>query len=117
MIIGITYKSIVLGAWGCGAFGNDGREIAELFYQALERNFKASRVRPTRMTDTSGDAFRAMHHSSLRDARESVSSNDCLVLLRSLSYEGGYRRVVFAIVDWSRDRRFIGPFQEAFRVN
>ena len=71
MILGIAYKSIVLGAWGCGAFGNDGREIAELFYRALERNFKASRARPTRTMDTSGDAFRAMHHSSHRDTRES----------------------------------------------
>ena len=65
-----AHDSIVLGAWGCGAFGNNGHEIAELFYRALEQNFK-----------------------------------------------GGYSQVVFAIVDWSRDRRFIGPFQEAFKVN
>ena len=65
-----AHDSIVLGAWGCGAFGNNGREIAGLFYRALERNFK-----------------------------------------------GNYRQVVFAILDWSRDRRFIGPFQQAFRVN
>ena len=37
---------------------------------------KASRERPTRTIDTSGDAFRAMHHSPDRDARESVSPND-----------------------------------------
>ncbi len=65
-----AHDSIVLGAWGCGAFGNDGHEIAQLFCRALEQNFK-----------------------------------------------GGYRQVVFAILDWSRDRRFIGPFQEAFKVN
>ena len=65
-----AHDSIVLGAWGCGAFGNDGNEIAELFYRALEQNFK-----------------------------------------------GAYRQVVFAILDWSRGRRFIGPFQEAFKVN
>jgi uncharacterized protein (TIGR02452 family) len=64
-----AHDSIVLGAWGCGAFGNDGREIAELFYRTLERNFK-----------------------------------------------GVYGQVVFAIVDWSRDRKFIGPFQEAFKL-
>ena len=63
-----AHNSIVLGAWGCGAFGNDGREIAGLFYRTLERNFK-----------------------------------------------GVYGQVVFAIVDWSRDRKFIGPFQEAFK--
>ena len=65
-----AHDSIVLGAWGCGAFGNNGHEIAELFYRALEQNFN-----------------------------------------------GVYGQVVFAIVDWSRDRRFIGPFQDAFKVN
>jgi uncharacterized protein (TIGR02452 family) len=65
-----AHDSIVLGAWGCGAFGNDGHEIAELFHRALEQNFK-----------------------------------------------GAYRQVAFAIVDWSRERRFIGPFLEVFKVN
>ena len=65
-----AHDSIVLGAWGCGAFGNDGHQIAELFHRALEQNFK-----------------------------------------------GSYGQVVFAIVDWSRDRRFIGPFQNAFKAN
>ena len=59
--------SIVLGAWGCGAFGNDPTEIAKLFRKALEENFK-----------------------------------------------GAYKRVVFAIIDWSEERRFIGPFQNIF---
>lgn len=27
------YKNLVLGAWGCGAFGNDTRKVAEYFYQ------------------------------------------------------------------------------------
>ena len=65
-----AHDSIVLGAWGCGAFGNDAGEMAELFRRALEENFK-----------------------------------------------GAYRQVVFAILDGSRDRRSIGSFQEAFRVN
>ena len=29
------YKYLVLGAWGCGAFGNDAEIVAELFYKAL----------------------------------------------------------------------------------
>jgi uncharacterized protein (TIGR02452 family) len=61
------HDAIVLGAWGCGAFGNDSHEIAVLFQKALRQNFK-----------------------------------------------GAYRQIIFAIVDWSRERRFIGPFQEAF---
>jgi uncharacterized protein (TIGR02452 family) len=68
--IGIAHShdGIVLGAWGCGAFGNDGHEIARLFYDALSNKFK-----------------------------------------------GAYRRVIFAVVDWSPDRRFIGPFEEQFQ--
>ena len=29
------YKELVLGAWGCGAFANDGREVAGMFAQVL----------------------------------------------------------------------------------
>lgn len=61
------HDSIVLGAWGCGAFGNKGAEIAPLFRQALEENFR-----------------------------------------------GAYSRVIFAVLDWSREQKFIGPFQRAF---
>lgn len=32
------YKRLVLGAWGCGAFGNDAKLISDLFYKAL-KNF------------------------------------------------------------------------------
>jgi uncharacterized protein (TIGR02452 family) len=69
--IGIAHShdGIVLGAWGCGAFGNDGHEIAGLFHAALSSRFK-----------------------------------------------GAYRRVIFAVVDWSPDRRFIGPFEEQFQA-
>lgn len=33
------YHYLVLGAWGCGAFGNDAGQIARLFFQAL-RDFR-----------------------------------------------------------------------------
>jgi uncharacterized protein (TIGR02452 family) len=61
------HDSIVLGAWGCGAFGNDTNEIAGLFERVLQNNF-----------------------------------------------EGAYQRVIFAIVDRSERKRFIGPFQRIF---
>jgi uncharacterized protein (TIGR02452 family) len=61
------HEALVLGAWGCGVFGNDTEEIAELFKKALTENF-----------------------------------------------QGVFHRVVFAVVDWSEDRHFIGPFQRAF---
>lgn len=31
------YRSLVLGAWGCGAFGNDAGHMAECFYELLMR--------------------------------------------------------------------------------
>ena len=30
------YRNLVLGAWGCGAFGNDAHVISDLFYKALK---------------------------------------------------------------------------------
>lgn len=36
------HDSLVLGAWGCGAFGNDGHLVAKLFHQALETDFKGA---------------------------------------------------------------------------
>jgi uncharacterized protein (TIGR02452 family) len=61
------HEGLVLGAWGCGVFGNNTSEIAELFRAALRGPFR-----------------------------------------------GVFSIVVFAIVDWSDERRFIGPFLKAF---
>lgn len=30
------YKYLVLGAWGCGTFGNDAKQMSDLFYRALK---------------------------------------------------------------------------------
>lgn len=61
------HEALVLGAWGCGVFGNDGREIAELFRVALAEQFV-----------------------------------------------NRFSKVIFAVTDWSPERRFIGPFEEVF---
>ena len=61
------HTAIVLGAWGCGAFGNNGHEIASLFQQALLGEFR-----------------------------------------------GVYETVVFAVLDFSDDQRFVGPFRTVF---
>jgi uncharacterized protein (TIGR02452 family) len=61
------HEAVVLGAWGCGAFGNDTEMIAELFHQALTQHF-----------------------------------------------QGAFARVIFAVLDWSDERRFIGPFERLF---
>ena len=69
LVVGLTHGhlDIVLGAWGCGAFGNDPGLIAKLF----------------------GDALRG-------------------------PFAGCYRRVIFAVTDWSSEQRFIGPFTQEF---
>ena len=61
------YETLVLGAWGCGAFGNDPLRTARDFRSALEG-----------------------------------------------AYAGAFREVVFAITDWSDERRFLGPFRDVF---
>jgi uncharacterized protein (TIGR02452 family) len=61
------YTALVLGAWGCGAFGNDPQQTAEDFRSAME-------------TDFAGD----------------------------------FADIVFAITDWSPQRRFLAPFRAAF---
>jgi uncharacterized protein (TIGR02452 family) len=61
------YATLVLGAWGCGAFANDPHRTAVDFRQALESDFK-----------------------------------------------GAFSDIVFAITDWSPERRFLGPFRNLF---
>jgi uncharacterized protein (TIGR02452 family) len=61
------YTSLVLGAFGCGAFRNDVAQTARDFRIALEVDF-----------------------------------SNC------------FRQVVFAIADWSPERRFLGPFAHEF---
>ncbi|TWT91673.1 TIGR02452 family protein [Neorhodopirellula pilleata] len=61
------YQTLVLGAWGCGVFGNDPRQTAMDFREALERDFA-----------------------------------------------GVFSHVVFAITDWSDERRFLRPFSDVF---
>jgi uncharacterized protein (TIGR02452 family) len=63
----VGYSTLVLGAWGCGAFGNDPRRTAVDFRSALENDFR-----------------------------------------------GAFSDIVFAITDWSPERRFLGPFRDAF---
>jgi len=70
-ILGIAhaygYSTLVLGAWGCGAFGNDPLRTAADFRDAL--------------------------------------GND---------YAGAFSDIVFAVTDWSPERRTLGPFRDVF---
>lgn len=61
------HSTLVLGAWGCGAFRNDPNRTARDFLEALENE-----------------------------------------------YCGAFSEVIFAIVDGSPERKFLGPFREVF---
>ena len=61
------HEALVLGAWGCGAFGNDPHRTAADFRHALETDFR-----------------------------------------------GHFSDVVFAVTDWSPERRTLGPFRDVF---
>jgi uncharacterized protein (TIGR02452 family) len=60
------YSALVLGAWGCGAFGNDPQRTARDFHDAL------------------------------------------------MLHAGAFAQVVFAVADWSPERRFLAPFATVF---
>lgn len=64
------YSTLVLGAWGCGAFANDTHRTALDFRQALET-----------------------------------------------TYSGAFSNIVFAISDWSPERKFLGPFRDVFSAH
>jgi uncharacterized protein (TIGR02452 family) len=61
------HRHLVLGAWGCGVFGNDRAFVARAFGAELDAD-----------------------------------------------YAGVFEDVVFAVLDWSEERRFIRPFVERF---
>ncbi len=66
----LGYSTLILGAWGCGAFGNDTNRAALDFRHALETDFR-----------------------------------------------GAFSEVIFAITDWSEERKFLGPFRDVFDVH
>lgn len=61
------FTSLILGAWGCGVFGNDRQQVARDFRSALEGPFA-----------------------------------------------GAFSEVVFAVSDWSAERKTLRPFAEVF---
>lgn len=64
------HAALVLGAWGCGACGNDAHRTASGFGKALGGQ-----------------------------------------------YFGAFSSIVFAIADWSSERRFLGPFRDVLTEN
>ena len=62
------YKRVVLGAFGCGAFGNDARTVSDIFYKALkEFDFDGMRER---------DMFNNIYFAVLDRTREQYNFNE-----------------------------------------
>ena len=74
------YKNLVLGAWGCGAFGNDAAVISNLFYKAL------------RELDYNGhsqkDLFRRIDFAVLDRTREQYNFKE---FYRNFTHDNFYR--------------------------
>lgn len=65
----LGYKHLILGAFGCGAFGNDARIVSDLFYKALkEFNFDGMRE---------SDMFRRIDFAVLCRSEEQYNFRYC----------------------------------------
>ncbi|CAE8720981.1 unnamed protein product [Polarella glacialis] len=71
-------STLILGAWGCGAFGGDPLQIAELFVRALVQDNLGQTYREihfaipqTSPTDENYDAFRSVFRNSKIEVKDS----------------------------------------------
>ena len=70
------HDALVLGAWGCGNFGNDPALIADLFRQALDGPFKGAFQRVTfAIVDTTSDQ-RCLNQFRLALAQKALPSHN-----------------------------------------
>lgn len=74
------YKNLVLGAWGCGAFGNDAHMMSDLFYKAL----KEMRYNGLRESDF----FRRIDFAVLDRTKEQYNFRE---FYRNFSFDHFYR--------------------------
>ncbi len=76
----LGYKNLVLGAWGCGAFGNDAHVVSDLFYKAL-KNIEYNRLREK-------DLFRRIDFAVLDRTADQYNFKE---FYRNFSFENFYR--------------------------
>jgi uncharacterized protein (TIGR02452 family) len=68
------HDSLILGAWGCGAFGNNGSLVADLFHKALTQDFAGAFKEVTfAIVDTSSEG-RFIRPFSRRFSPEAIGS-------------------------------------------
>ena len=69
------HDSLILGAWGCGAFGNNGNLVADLFHKALTQDFAGAFKEVTfAIVDTSPEG-RFIRPFSRRFSPEAIGAN------------------------------------------
>lgn len=89
----LGYKNLVLGAWGCGAFGNDAAVISDLFYKALKE------------IDYNGhgqkDLFRRIDFAVLDRTRDQYNFKE---FCRNFTHENFYRDEKQAAIDRAMKR-------------
>lgn len=82
------YRNLVLGAWGCGAFGNDAHVISDLFYRALkEMEFNGLREK---------DLFRRIDFAVLDRTDEQYTFKE---FYRNFSFENFYKDEIQKEID------------------
>lgn len=74
------YKNLVLGAWGCGAFGNDAHVMSDLFYRALKEISYNGRGEK--------DLFRRIDFAVLDKTREQYNFKE---FYRNFSFDNFFR--------------------------
>ena len=76
----LGYRHLVLGAWGCGAFGNDAHVISDLFYKALkEMNYNKLRE---------NDSFRRIDFAVLDRTQDQYNFKE---FNRNFAFDNFYR--------------------------
>lgn len=87
------YKNLVLGAWGCGAFGNDAAVISDLFYKALkELNYNGHSQK---------DLFRRIDFAVLDRTKEQYNFKE---FCRNFTQENFYRDEIQRDIDEAMER-------------
>ncbi|HNQ91136.1 MAG TPA: TIGR02452 family protein [Verrucomicrobiota bacterium] len=80
---------------------------AELMHHRIRRVLEVARAFAYEVLILGAWGCGAFHNDPKRVAAEFRSALE-------QEYDGAFRQVVFAITDWSIDRRFLGPFRDAF---
>ncbi len=89
----LGYRKLVLGAWGCGAFGNDAHVISDLFYRAL-KNLEYNDLREK-------DLFDGVYFAVLDRTPDQYNYRE---FCRNFTQENFYREEARTHIDKAKER-------------